>query len=118
MSTIENGVSKTTEISVVPNSHAAAVQERLLELRRWREQIPNFVTPSSADATQRLSAAASVPPQFVELTMVAVANETALVRADAAPPAYVRDRVDYADAYIPLADELEALAQFVRHSAI
>ena len=111
MSTIKNGVSNE-----VPKSHAEAAQERLNELRRMQEQIPYFVTPTSARETTRLSNAASVPPEFVELTAVAVANQNALVRGDAATPAEVRDLMSYADAYSPVADRLEALAQFVRHS--
>ena len=101
----------------VPNRHADAAQERIQELRRWREQIPHFVIPSTADATQRLSAAASISAEFVELTNVAVANQTSLVRAEGLAPDEVRDLVSYADAYDPLADDLEAMAQFVRHSA-
>ena len=109
MSSIDIGV------PTVPNQHTAAAQERINELRRWREQIPHFVIPPTADATQRLSAAASVSPEFVELTNVAVANQTSLVR-EGASPAEVRDLAAYADAYDPLADELEAMALFVRHS--
>jgi len=101
----------------VPNRHADAAQERIKELRLWRAQIPNFVIPQTADAMQRLASAASVSPEFVELTNVAVANQTSLVRAEGLEPAEVRDLVSYADAYDPLADELEAAAQFVRHSA-
>jgi hypothetical protein len=47
---------------------------------------------------------------------VAVTNQKALVREERVPPAEIRDLVSYADAYSPVADELEALAQFVRHS--
>ena len=99
-----------------PNTHAEAAQLRVEELRKWREQIPRFAIPETADATQKLSQAASVPPVFIELTNMAVANQTALVRAEGTPPAEVRDLVAYADAYVPLADELEALAQFLRYS--
>jgi hypothetical protein len=99
-----------------PSIHSATAQLRLEELRQWREQIPRFAIPETADATRRLSSAASVPFVFIELTNVAVANQTALVRADGTPPAEVRDLVAYADAYVPLADELEALAQFIRYS--
>ena len=101
----------------VPNRHIDAAQERIKELRLWREQIPRFVIPPTADATKRLSSAASVSPEFVELTNVALANQSSLVRAEGLAPAEVRDLVSYADAYDPLADELEAMAQFVRHSA-
>jgi len=99
-----------------PNPYAETVQLRVEELRKWREQIPRFAIPESADATRRLSQAASVSPVFIELTNVAVANQPALVRGDRTPPAEVRDLVAYADAYVPLADELEALAQFIRYS--
>jgi len=106
----------TTEIEPTPLSHVDAAQQRIQELRRWQETIPHFVMPASPDATQRLSSAASVSAEFIELTNVAVANQPALVRSDGATPAEVRDLVSYADAYSPLADELEAFAQFVRHS--
>jgi hypothetical protein len=100
----------------VPNNHTEAAQLRVEELRKWREQIPRFAVPETADATRRLSQAASISPVFIELTNIAVANQTALVRADGTPPAEIRDLVAYADAYVPLADELEALAQFIRYS--
>lgn len=106
----------TVDIAETPTVYAAAAQERVQELRRWREMIPHFVMPTSTDETQRLSAAASVSAEFIELTNVAVANQPALVRNDGATPAEVRDLVSYADAYGPLADELEAFAQFIRHS--
>ncbi|PYQ26858.1 MAG: hypothetical protein DMF56_23040 [Acidobacteria bacterium] len=110
MSTIENG-------STVPTpNYVQTAQARLEELRVWREQIPRFVIPPTSDATKRLSIAASVPAAFIELTNVAVTNQKALVREERVPPAEIRDLMSYADAYSPVADELEALAQFVRHS--
>lgn len=101
---------------VAPNPHAETAQQRVNELRQTRAVIPHFVIPASAKDTARLQSAASVPPEFVELTAMAVANENALVRGGAATPAQVRDLMHYADAYDPYADELDALAQFVRHS--
>jgi len=108
----------TVDITETPMSHADAAQQRMEELHRWRERIPNFVMPESTGETQRLSSAASVSPEFIELTNVAVANESALVINDGRTPAQVRDLLRYADAYSPLADELEAVAQFIRHSAM
>ena len=109
----------TVEITDTPTtSHAEAAQQRVLELRRWRELIPHFVMPESLDETRRLSPAASVSPEFIELTNVVVANQPALERTDGTTPAEVRDLVSYADAYDPLADEIEAFAQFVRHSVM
>ena len=115
MSKIENGVSQAID-PVVANPYAETAQERVNELRHMRELIPHFVIPVSTKDTVRLNSAASVPPEFVELTAMAVANNNALVRGEAPSPAEVRDLMRYADAYSPFADELEALAQFVRHS--
>ena len=112
MSTVE--ITETKETTTI--SHAQGAQQRVEELRRWREVIPHFVMPESPDESQRLSSAASVSPEFIELTNVAVANQPMLALNDSLTPDDVRDLVSYADAYDPLADELEAVAQFVRHS--
>jgi hypothetical protein len=93
-------------------------QGNLQDLRQMRKRFPHFVMPTSATETHRLSSAASVPPEFIEIANVAVTNENALVRGEASTPAEVRDLVQYAAAYEPVADELEALAHFVRHSVI
>ena len=82
-----------------------------------REEVPNFVFPTSKDERKRLSRAASVPPEFVELTAVAVTNSKPLVRGGSADPAQTRDQMSIGVAYLPVADELEALALFIRHSA-
>jgi aminopeptidase N len=113
MSTIESIVPAVE----VPTSHPQEAQARLLELRQMREKIPHFVIPLSPAEVRRLIPAATVPPEFVALTTVAIANENALVRGDGATPAEIRDLTSYADSYEPVADELEALAQFIRHSA-
>ena len=106
-----------TRVSIAsPNAHAETALERVLELRKWRDQIPNFSVPETKDAARRLAPAASVPNEFIELTNMAVANEPALVRGDSATPAELRDLVAYAEAFDPVADELEALAAFLRYS--
>ena len=114
MSTIEND--STVTPAVPPSTYAEAAQERVRELRRWRDQIPRFAIPATTDATQRLTSAARVSAQFIELTNMAVANHMELVRGGAVAPGEVRDLVAYSDAFGPLADELEALAKFVRYS--
>jgi hypothetical protein len=104
------------EVVVSNTNHVEAAQARLKDLGLMRAQIPYFVIPMSTKEVIRLNNIKSVPPEFVELTAVAVANQKGLVREGGATPAEVRDLITYADAYSPLADELEALAQFVRFS--
>ncbi|HKQ19586.1 MAG TPA: hypothetical protein VJW75_07565 [Candidatus Eisenbacteria bacterium] len=115
MSTNENAVSKV-EAPEITTPYTESAQARLLELRSMRGLIPHFVIPTSRLDTVRLSSAASVPAEFIELTAVALTNETALVRGDGATPAEMRDMLSYAEAFGPFADELDALAHFVRHS--
>ena len=118
MSTNEKVVSESevNESTETTNPHVEAAQARLQELRLMRDQIPRLLVPESPKAIWRLSSAASVPPAFVELALVAVASHKALERGESTSPAQTRDLMRYAEAYSPLADELEALAQFVRFS--
>lgn len=113
----EKAVPESTVVSTeTTNPHIEAAQARLQELRLMRDQIPRFLIPESTKDVVRMNSAASVPPEFVELTAVAVTNQKALARGEGATPAGIRDLLRYAEAYSPLADELEALAQFVRFS--
>ncbi|HEY6138203.1 MAG TPA: hypothetical protein VI670_10615 [Thermoanaerobaculia bacterium] len=81
-----------------------------------RQKIPNLIFPTAKGDLRRLVSAASVPQELIELTTVAVKNNVALVRGGRPDPEFLRDQSLYAEAYGPLADELEALASFVRHS--
>jgi len=96
--------------------HSDTAQARVEEIRAFRQQIPNFVIPAFKGERRKLAPAASVPPEFVERVAVAVRNSQALVRGGAPDPEQARDLMSYAEAYGPVADELEALAEFVRHS--
>ena len=107
-------MSENTEVKVL---HTQAAQALIENLRAMRGTIPNFVVPTSGSDNRRLSSAASVPTDFIEVTIVAVKNSAVLVRGGAdADPDTVRDLIDFAEAYAPVADELEAMAKFVRHS--
>ena len=97
-------------------THRDEAQERVQEIRALRQQIPNLTIPAAKGDRRRLTRAASVPPDFIELTAVVVKNSAALVRGRGADPAVTRDLMSFAEAYGPVADELEALAHFVRHS--
>ena len=109
-----------SEVPVTPTptqqSYAESAQERIAEIRAMRQVIPNLVIPESKGARKKLSSAASVPPQFVELAAVAVVNNASLVRAGNQDLAQDADLKLYAEAYGPVADELEALASFINHS--
>ena len=70
--------------------HSDAAQARVEEIRALREQIPNLVIPASRTERRKLSKAASVPPELVELAAVAVKNSPSLVRGGAINPDQVR----------------------------
>lgn len=98
------------------NSHTQNAQARIDEIRAMRQKVPNFVFPSSKGDGRRLVNAARVPPEFIELTTVATTNTPALTRGGSLDAGTVRDLVAFADAYGPVAGDLEALARFIRHS--
>jgi len=98
-----------------PSVHTVAAQTRIQDVRAMREAIPEFTVPASKAEAKRVVSAASVPAEFVELAITALTNSPDL-RRQTSNPNRARDRMDYADAYSPLADELEATAQFLRHS--
>jgi hypothetical protein len=98
-------------------SYTDAAQALINDTRAMRARIPKFVIPSEGDG-RRLAPAGSVPPQFIEQTVVAVRNSASLVRGGGLDPDETRELMTYAVAFDPLADELEALAYFVRHSVI
>src|SRR5687768_10413963 len=50
-------------ITLEPINHNLEAQARIEKLRAMRQAIPNFTIPTSPDATQRLSTAASLPPE-------------------------------------------------------
>lgn len=107
----------STQIEVPKEtSHTDGAQACVEEIRAMRQRIPNFVVPESKKASRRLATAASVPKEFIELAAVAVKNSAMLVRGSGVDPAQIRDLVSFAQAYAPVADELEALAHFIRHS--
>jgi hypothetical protein len=108
----------STENEVAPVSHTDAAQACVEEIRAMREKIPHFVVPSDKGELRRLIRAATIPPEFVELTAVAVKNAVELAREGGADPARTRDLMSYAKAYLPVAGELEVLAQFIRHSCV
>jgi hypothetical protein len=108
---------ETAATTAAPTNHTDAAQALIEKIRAMREEIPNFVFPTSKAERQRLARAASVPPEFIELTAVAVTNSKPLVRGGDADPAQTRNQLSMGDAFLPVADEAEALATFIRHSA-
>ena len=109
---IENEVPVKTPAT----SHKAAAAAIIDEVRGLKDRIPHFVIPESRAARRRLTRAASVPPEFIDLTSMATRNNEDLARGGNSGPDETEDLRSYAEAYGPLADELEAMALFVRHS--
>jgi hypothetical protein len=103
--------------TATPTFYFDEAQALIEEARAMRARVPHLVIPSEGDG-RRLAPAGSVPPQFIERTLVAVRNSTSLERQGGLDPDETRDLMKYAAAFDPLADELEALAHFVRHSVI
>jgi hypothetical protein len=97
-------------------SYSEGAQAFVEQLRRMREAIPHFVMPTAKGGRKPLASAGSVPPAFVELTTVARTNTPELGRGGTMSPAETRDLMAYADAYEPVCNEIEAMAEFVRFS--
>ncbi len=97
-------------------ARTASAQALIAKARAMRDEIPDFTSIAFLGDSRPLTGAAKVPAGFVERTLVAVANIPLLGRQDALDPAVSRDLMTFAEAFMPVADELEALAQFVRHS--
>jgi hypothetical protein len=109
-------VEKEVPVTTTPQSYADSALARVEEIRAMREKIPNLAIPGSRNASTRLVNAASVPRQFVELASMAVHSNASLVRGAGQDLAQDSDLTSFAEAYGPVADELEALASFIRHS--
>ena len=109
---IENEVS----VTIPATSHKAAAAAIIDEIRGLKDRIPHFVIPESRAARQRLGRVASLPPEFIDLASMATRNNEDLARGGNSGPDQSKDLTSYAEAYGPLADELEAMALFVRHS--
>jgi hypothetical protein len=98
-----------------PSYYADAAQQYIDQLRAMRETIPNFAIPASTREGQRLATVSSLPPEFVELVAVQM-KLTAGLTPGATDADTVRELMNYAGAFDPLADEFEAMAYFLRHS--
>lgn len=116
MSNQKNEVTVSPAVEPPATSYAEAAQAFVEELRRMRQKIPHFVIPTIKGGRQTLSSAASVAPEFVELATVARTNHPVLARGEETTAAESRDLMAYADAFAPVAAELEAMAQYVRFS--
>jgi hypothetical protein len=112
-------MSNNTEVPVTTTPQTSHLDEAIAlidDIRAMKQRVPNFVVPESKNAGRQLAAAASVPPQFVDLAALAIRNNDELTRGGNSGSVQMRDKMDFADAYDPVADELEALAHFIRHS--
>ena len=113
---MSNELTNTEPNTPVLISHIETAQACVETLRTLRLTIPNFIVPTRKGDGRSLAAGASVPAELIELVLVTVRNCAALVRGGALDPAEARDLMSYAAAFGPVADEMEALTYFLRHS--
>ena len=116
MSTQKKEISIAPAVEAPATSYHEAAQSFVDELRLLQQKIPHFVIPTVKGGRRSFARAASLPPEFVELASVARANQPTLSRGTETSPAESRDLMAYADAYEPVAAELEAIAKYVRFS--
>jgi hypothetical protein len=107
--------SEETTVSTTPTAHTEAALGYIQQIRTLRESMPNFVVPATKAEARRVVPRASIPPAFVNLTTTVIQANQELQRPSAAPER-LRDLMDYAAAYVSVADELEASAQLLRYS--
>ncbi len=112
----ENPSTESAAVEIPASSYSDGAQAFVEQLRAMRETIPHFAIPTLKNGRRTLNSLASVPTVFIELTAMARTNSVSLVRGGATTPAETRDLIAYGDAYNPVADELEAFAQFIRYS--
>ena len=110
-------MSTQNEVPVTPQPSYMDMAVAIVdEIRGLKDRIPNFAIPESKTASRRLVKAASVPLAFINLVALAIRNYEELARGGNTSPAQIHDLASFAEAFAPLADELEAMAFFVRHS--
>jgi len=110
-----NTRSESSTLDTAAASHTEVAATRLKELHAMRQALPNFVIPADAGATRRLNFVASLSPEFVTMTTV-VARKAESMGVGGPDVARMRERMDFADAYGPVAEEFEAIGQLLRHS--
>ncbi len=111
-------MSTQNEVPVTPpqTSYMDAAAVLIDVVRGLKDRIPNFVIPESKGASRKLVKAASVPLAFINLVALAIRNNGELARGGSTDQPQMLDLASFAEAFAPLADELEAMALFVRHT--
>jgi hypothetical protein len=108
-------IEREVPVTTPQPSYMDAAATIIDEVRGLKDRIPNFVIPSKG-ASQRLGRVASVPLAFVNLAALAIRNNGELARGGNTDQPQMLDLASFAEAFAPLADELEAMALFVRHT--
>jgi|SRR6185295_1168562 len=115
VSTVEGKVGTTDDTAVAtPSIHVTAAQSRVEQLRAMRESIPNFTVPPTTKEGRKLSAVSSLSPEFIELAAIGLTNATDV--GVGTSPEDIRDLIAFANAYDPVADELETTTRLLRHT--
>ncbi|MCU1347648.1 MAG: hypothetical protein JWO56_678, partial [Acidobacteria bacterium] len=98
-----------------PASRTEDAQAMLDRVEAWRKEIPTFSFPLPQGDRRVQSAARVVPHELLEQTVVAVKTIDVLARGNANPDE-LRDLVQYAVAFGPVADAIVRLAAEMQHS--
>jgi hypothetical protein len=96
--------------------HTEGAQALIEELRALRQKVPYLVVSTFKGQRRKLAAGAAVPADFVERMVSAIESHAQLVRTGALDPGQLRDLMSYVEAFGPVADEVEALANVMRLS--
>lgn len=98
-----------------PASRTEDAQAMLDRIEAWRKEIPTFSFPLPQGDRRVQSAARVVPHELLEQTVIAVKTIDVLARGNANPDE-LRDLVQYAVAFGPVADAIVRLAAEMQHS--
>ncbi len=98
-----------------PISPTEAARALLVQIRALQASVNGFTFSRTPDP-RTLNSAASVPPAFLEAVAVALDASPHLATASRVEAAELRSAATYANAFTPVAEELELMARAVRYT--
>jgi len=99
-------------------NHQRRANEILTVIRGIAETVPGYRAPVSATEMRALVRRATVPPEFIEQTAVAVEATPELERMDSFDPDDARDAQAFAVFCNVVSDEFEIIARGIRYAGL